>query len=295
MFMAVNILVVATISIVLNVLGVQPYLTERGIDYQALMTFCLIWGFGGALISLGLSRIMAKMLMGVQVIDSSITDPDLRWLVSTVERLATNAGLPKMPEVGIYESPDANAFATGPTKSRALVAVSSGLMNGMNRQQIEGVLGHEIAHVANGDMVTMTLIQGVVNAFVMFFARVIGYAISMNVREENRRMVQMFVVIALDILLSFLGMIVVAYFSRLREYRADAGGAKLAGRDKMVEALKGLQRYYGVAEEAQTQEAASVASLKISGRTNGFLALLSTHPPLEDRIQRLQSPAIQSY
>jgi heat shock protein HtpX len=201
LFMAVNILVVATISIVLNVLQVRPYLTNHGIDMRSLAVFCLVWGMGGALISLGLSRIMAKMAMGVKVIDPVSASGEAAWLVQTVHQLARSADLPAMPEVGIYQSPELNAFATGPTKSRSLVAVSSGLLERMDRNQVEGVLGHEITHIANGDMVTMTLLQGVVNAFVMFLARLIAFLISQQVKEESRRGVQMMVTIALEIAL----------------------------------------------------------------------------------------------
>ena len=170
-FLAVNLLILVTLSVTLRLLNVQPYLTAKGLDYQALMMFCLVWGMGGAFISLGLSRIMAKWMMGVQVIDPRTGEPELARLVQTVHRLAQAANLPKMPEVGYYPSPEVNAFATGPTKSRALVAVSTGLLEALDREQLEGVLGHEIAHIANGDMVSMTLLQGIINAFVMFLAR----------------------------------------------------------------------------------------------------------------------------
>ncbi|MDH4248996.1 MAG: protease HtpX, partial [Deltaproteobacteria bacterium] len=195
------------------------------------------------------------------------------------------AGLGTMPQVGIYDSPEVNAFATGPSRNRALVAVSTGLLQRMNRDHVAGVLGHEIAHVANGDMVTMTLIQGVVNAFVMFIARIIAFAVSMNVKEESRRMTNMMVTIVLDIVLSILGSIVVAYFSRLREFRADRGGAEYAGRASMIGALQALQKTVML---QAPEENKSLATLKISGRPSGFLSLFSTHPPIEVRIQRLQ-------
>ncbi len=287
LFVAVNILIITTISIVMSVLGVQPYLTEQGIDYGALMIFCLIWGMGGAFISLGLSRIMAKWMMGVKVVDPETRDPQLQELVQTVHRLAMSAGLPKMPEVGIYNSPELNAFATGPSKSRSLVAVSTGLLQRMDRESVEGVLGHEVAHIANGDMVTMTLIQGVVNAFVMFFARIIAFAISQSVREEARFMVHMIAVIVLQIAFSFLGMFVVAWFSRYREFRADHGGATLAGREKMVRALKSLAANFNVKDPHEDRQDA-VATLKIFGKPGGIMAMLSTHPPLEERIRRLE-------
>ncbi len=286
LFVTVNILIMLTITTVLNLLGVRGYLSyQYGIDYQALAVFCLVWGFGGAFISLALSRIMAKWMMGVEVINPQTHNPQEQWLVETVHNLSKSAGLPKMPEVGIYRSPEINAFATGPTKSRALVAVSEGLLRSMSKAEAEGVLGHEVAHVANGDMVTMTLVQGIVNAFVMFFARIVAWALSQGVEEEKRHMVHYFATMVLEIFLSILGMFVVAYFSRMREFRADKGGATLAGRDKMIAALRGLQRnIYGVDQDNQ-----ALATLKISsGKPKGLMALLSTHPALEDRIQRLE-------
>lgn len=282
LFMAVNLLVVLTISITLNLLGVRPYLSARGIDYGALMVFCLVWGMGGAFISLGLSRIMAKWSMGVELVD------DKHELARMVHRLAEQAGLPAMPEVGIYRSPEPNAFATGPTKSRALVAVSTGLLERMSDAELEGVLGHEVAHVANGDMVTMTLVQGVINAFVMFFARILGYFIASQLSRGDDREgragygMQYLITFVLEIAFSFLGMMVVAWFSRYREYRADAGGARLAGREKMIRALAALKRTFQPADPVN-----AVSAFKIAGG-GGLLALLSTHPPLEARIARLQ-------
>ena len=279
LFLAVNLLVVVTISVVLQVLGVGPYLSARGMDYRSLAVFCLVWGMGGAFISLGLSRIMAKWSMGVKVLDPRSGDA----LVKTVHDLARRAGLPEMPEVGIYDSPEPNAFATGPTKSRSLVAVSTGLLESMNKNELEGVLAHEIAHVANGDMVTMTLVQGVINAFVMFLARAIAFALSQSSDRDSRRSTNMMTVFALEIAFGFLGMIVVAWFSRLREFRADAGSARLGGREKMIAALQALQRRF---EPSDAQEA--YATLKIAGGRTGFMALVSTHPPLSERIAALR-------
>jgi heat shock protein HtpX len=283
LFMLVNVLVLVTISIVTSLLGVGHYLTPYGINYESLLVFTLIWGMGGAFISLGLSRILAKWMLGVRVIDPSTHDPQERWLLDTVYRLARQAGLPAMPQVGFYESPEVNAFATGPSKRRSLVAVSSGLYTRMDRGAVEGVLAHEVSHVANGDMVTMTLIQGVVNAIVMFIARVIAFTVSQGVRAEMRGMVNFITVLVLEIALSVLGMMVVAYFSRIREFRADRGGAKLAGREKMIGALEGLKR---TLELATVEHAPSVATLKISGRRR--MSLFSTHPSLDDRIAALQ-------
>lgn len=288
LFMAVNILMVVTISLVLGILGVGPYMTQYGIDYQALAVFCLIWGMGGAFISLWMSKLMAKWMMRVKIIDPNTPDSTLQNLVATVHRLAKAANLPKMPEVGIYDSPEVNAFATGPSRSNSLVAVSSGLLRSMNQREVEGVLAHEVAHVANGDMVTLTLIQGVLNAFVMFFARILAFAASQFLRgndEENPSFfVQMGLTIAFELLFGFLAMFVVAYFSRIREFKADAGGAKLAGRDKMTEALRRLQQNVDRVDSSQP----AVAAMKISGKKAGIMALLSTHPPLEKRIRKLQ-------
>lgn len=285
LFILTNIFVMVTISIVLNLLGIQPYLTANGINYESLMAFCLVWGMGGSLISLALSRIMAKMMMGVKVIDPR-NPAGNNEVLQMVHNLAKGAGLSTMPEVGIYESPDPNAFATGPTKNRALVAFSSGLLSSMNRQQIEAIAAHEIAHIKNGDMVTMTLLQGVVNAFVMFFARIIGYAVSTQVKEESQAMVRMVVTIILDIALGILGSMVVMWFSRQREFRADAGAAKLAGKSGMISALQALGRISG---RMPVEEHASVAAFKISGRPSRFMKLLSSHPPMQERIARLEA------
>jgi heat shock protein HtpX len=285
LFVGVNLLIVLTITTVTTFLGIQPYLSSRGIDLGALAVFCAIWGFGGAFISLAISRMSAKWMMGVQVIDPQTRDPNERWLIDTVYRLAKGAQLPAMPQVGVYDSDEVNAFATGPTKSRALVAVSSGLLRRMNADEAEGVLGHEVAHVANGDMVTMTLVQGVVNAFVMFFARVIAWTISQFVDERMRHWVHFGAIILFEIVFSILGMFVVAAFSRAREYRADAGGATLAGRANMIAGLRKLKRTLELTDDSQP----SLATMKISsGKSGGLMAWLSTHPDLDDRIRRLE-------
>ena len=284
LFLATNILVMLTITILVQLLGLNRGLGAYGIDYGQLMLFCLVWGMAGSLISLALSRVMAKMMMRVRVIDPNTGDPRERALLDTVYALARGARLPAMPEVGYYESPEVNAFATGPTRSRALVAVSTGLLQRMNRDEVEGVLGHEISHVANGDMVTMTLLQGVVNAFVLFLARVIAFAVSQNVRDENRGAVNFAVVLVLQIVLSLLGAMVVAAFSRWREFRADRGGATLAGSPKMIAALERLRRSSELVDTRQE----ALATLKIAGAPSRFLALMASHPPLEERIARLQ-------
>lgn len=291
--MLVNILVMTTISIVTNVLGLRPYMTGYGIDYGQLMIFCLIWGMAGSFISLAMSRVMAKWMMGVKVIDPQTTDGRTRDVLEMVYRLSDQAGLPARPEVGIYESPEVNAFATGPTKSRALVAVSTGLLNRMNRDQVEGVIGHEIAHVANGDMVTMTLLQGIINAFVMFLARVIGYAIASSSRSSDddrpNYMMQSIVTMVLEVFLSILGSIVVAAFSRWREFRADKGGARLAGRGKMIAALEALKSLHEIGPVVEPENQKAIAAFKISSRRSGWLALFSTHPDLDSRIEALKA------
>jgi heat shock protein HtpX len=283
LFLVVNVLVVITISILLQVLGVRPYLTEFGIDYGQLAAFCLVWGMGGAFISLALSRVLAKMMYGVKVIDPNRADRSAQELVRMVHDLSRAAGLPRMPEVGIYDSPEVNAFATGPTRGRALVAVSTGLLRRMDRDELEGVLGHEVAHVANGDMVTMTLVQGVINAFVMFLARVIAFAITRGDRDS--RGTQFLITMVLQVVLSIFGSMVVAWFSRYREYRADAGGARLAGRERMIGALQALRSGADVVDESAPE---GLAAFKISGRPSRFAALFSTHPPIEQRIARLR-------
>ena len=288
-FLLTNLAVMATISIVLSVLGVGPYISaSTGLNYQTLMIFCLVWGMGGAFISLAISKRMAKWMMRLQTIDPNTNNPSERWLYDTVQRLAQDANLPKTPEVAIYQSPEVNAFATGPTKRNSLVAVSTGLLSQMNRQEVEGVLGHEVAHIANGDMVTMTLIQGVVNAFVMFFARIAAFTIAQAMRSDDEEgpsmMVHYLLTFVFDILFGILGSMVVAWFSRLREFRADQGGAQLAGTGSMVSALQRLRSYTGQVDPGNE----AMASLKISGGKKGFMALLSTHPPLEERIRKLQ-------
>jgi heat shock protein HtpX len=292
LLVAVNILVMITITFVLGLLGVGRYFPQNGLT--GLAVFCLVWGFGGAFISLALSRLMAKWMMGVKVIPPDTTDPTLRGLVETVHELARSAGLP-LPEVGIYQSDDVNAFATGPSKSRALVAVSTGLLERMGTREVAGVLGHEVTHIANGDMVTMTLIQGVVNAFVLFLSRVLAFFIVQAMRSRDDRehagggFVQYLLVMLFQVVFSILGSIVVCWFSRQREFRADAGGARLAGRQNMINALQALGQLYNprlaAAEASRSQ---SFQSLKISGQSGRFMALFATHPPIEERIARLE-------
>lgn len=289
LFLATNILVIATISIITSALGLHNYLTAYGIDYKQLAIFCAIWGMAGSFISLLMSKFVAKMAMGVVIINPNTATREEQFLLEIIHRLATEAGLKKMPEVGIYHSPEMNAFATGPSKNNSLVAVSSGLLTSMNRNEIEGVLGHEISHIANGDMVTMTLVQGIINSFTLFFSRIIAYAISIALsRGEERNgefsyMTYALLTFVFDILFTLLGNILVAAYSRHREYRADAGGARLAGRTNMIEALQRLGRGTIVEDD----RAPSLAALKISHHAS-WLAIFSTHPPLEKRIQRLE-------
>lgn len=291
LFLLVNVFVMVTITIVTSALGLHGYATAHGLDYGKLLMFCAVWGFGGAFISLAISRWMAKFSMGIKPIDPAQCTAEERDLYNRVANLARKAGLPATPEVGIYESPELNAFATGPSKAKSLVAVSRGLLERMSTQEVEGVLAHEISHIANGDMVTMTLIQGVVNAFVMFFARIIAYAVSQFAKEDMQPLVNLVVVIVLEILFSILGSIVIAWFSRMREFRADAGGAGLAGKASMISALAALKRSTEMAQEQQqpTQAApASLAAFQISNKPS-FLELFSTHPPLEVRMEALKN------
>jgi heat shock protein HtpX len=291
LFVATNLAIVLTVSIVLSLLGIGGYRTAAGLDYGALAVFCLVWGFAGAFISLLMSRWIAKRAMGVELVDGRSGHEEADWLYRTVERLARQAQLP-MPEVGIYNSPEVNAFATGPSKSKSLVAVSSGLLRGMRREEVEGVLAHELSHIQNGDMVTMTLIQGVVNAFVLFASRVIANIVRNAVDERIAAMVGFIVTIVLDIALGILGATVVAWFSRAREFRADAGaatlmggGSALAGRGNMIAALRRLQTTHQLVDPSNQ----ALATMKIAGGSGRWMMLFSTHPPLEARIAALES------
>jgi heat shock protein HtpX len=292
LFVVVNLLVVLTISLILWLLGVDRRFTQN--SYYGLMVFCLVWGMGGAFISLAISRLMAKWMMGVRVIDPNTTDPQAKRLVEMVHSLARRADLHGMPEVGYYESEEVNAFATGPTKARALVAVSTGLLRRLKQDEVEGVLAHEVTHITNGDMVTMTLIQGVINAFVMFIARILAFIVSAALRSRDDRgsyWLNYLLIMAFEMILSLLGAIVVCWFSRWREFRADAGGAALSTRDNMINALRALQRVYDPERLKHSAEGRSAAfqSLQISGKSSGLLLLFASHPPLEVRIARLES------
>ena len=281
LFLVTNIAVVVTLSFVLSILGVGRYVGPDGLNIGSLATFCFIWGMGGAFISLQLSRWMAKRATGVELVDGRTGRQELDWLYATVKRLTDQVGLP-MPEVGVYESPEVNAFATGPSKNRSLVAVSSGLLRAMRPEEAEGVLAHEVAHIANGDMVTMTLLQGVMNAFVMFLARLIAFFMRSN--DSRNSGGSYMVVFMLEIVLGILGSLVTAWFSRHREFRADAGGATLAGRHKMIGALKRLAANHELVDTRQE----ALATMKING-AKGWMVFFSTHPPLEERIAALEA------
>jgi heat shock protein HtpX len=283
LFVLTNLAVVLVLGVVASLLGVNRFLTSNGLNLGALLGFALIMGFGGAIISLLISKPVAKWSSGVQVI-AQPSNADEKWLVDTVQKLADKSGI-GMPEVGIFEG-DPNAFATGAFKNSALVAVSTGLLQNMTHEEIEAVLAHEVAHIANGDMVTMTLIQGVMNTFVVFLSRVVGYAVDSFLRkndEENTGpgMGYWITTIVLDIVLGFAAAIVVAWFSRQREFRADAGAAQLMGRKQPM--MNALARLGGL-HTAELPK--SVAAMGIAG---GIGQLFSTHPPIEERIAALQN------
>lgn len=286
LFLLTNLAVMITLSVVASVLGLNRFITAQGLDPVGLLGFAAVFGFGGAFLSLAMSKWTAKMAVGARVIEQPSNSAEA-WLLATVARQAEAAGIGK-PEVAIYDSPDVNAFATGMSRDNSLVAVSTGLLNRMTQDEAEAVLGHEVAHIANGDMVTMALLQGVLNTFVIFIARAVGWAVdralSRNEESSGPGVAYFVVHIALEILLGIVASIVVAAFSRRREFRADAGGASLAGRQKMIAALERLQ---SVHEEAMLPE--RVAAFGIRNGKGGFLALLSTHPPLEERITALRN------
>ncbi|MCS4509613.1 protease HtpX [Xylophilus ampelinus] len=282
LFVLTNLAVVVVLGIVASLLGVNRYLTPNGLDLTSLLGFALVMGFGGAIISLLISKPVAKWSSGVRVINQP-ANADEAWIVETVRKFADKAGI-GMPEVGIFEG-DPNAFATGAFKNSALVAVSTGLLQGMTREEVEAVIGHEVAHIANGDMVTMTLIQGVMNTFVVFLSRVIGYAVDsfLNKNNESRSgpgIGYWVTTIVLDIVLGFAAAIVVAWFSRQREFRADAGAAQLMGRKQPM--VNALARLGGMVPGELPK------SVQAMGITGGIGKLFSTHPPIEERIAALQ-------
>jgi len=283
LFVVTNLAVMLVLGLAVHLLGLNRFLTAQGLNLPMLLGFAAVMGFGGAFISLLMSKPMAKWTTRAQVINNS-ADPTHRWIVQTVERFAQKAGI-GMPEVAIYEG-EANAFATGAFKNSALVAVSTGLLHSMNRDEVEAVIGHEVAHVANGDMVTLTLIQGVMNTFVVFLSRVIGYFVDKVVlrnTNDGPGIGYYVTTVVLDIVLGVLAAIIVAWFSRQREYRADAGAAALMGRKQpMINALARL----GGMDPGQLPQ--SVQNMGINSRPSGLMALFSSHPPIEDRIRALQ-------
>ncbi len=290
-FLMVNFLVMASLIAMLFI--AQIFFPEIFANtYGSFIIISLVFGFGGSFISLWLSKFIVKRTLNIQMISENERSPEYRWLMETTHRLAKKAGLNKMPEVGVYDSPELNAFATGSSKNNALVAVSTGLLRSMNKSEAEGVLGHEVAHVANGDMVTMALVQGVVNAIVIFFTHIIMNIIENALRDENGGrsglgfFMGMIVYQLIYSLLAFAAMPLVAFVSRMREYRADAGGATLAGREKMIQSLKKLQSYTHQVDVSHQ----SLATLKISNKpsSGSLLRFWSTHPPLKERIQRLE-------
>lgn len=286
LFLATNLAVMLTLSVTWSILSAALGLKTGGL--LGLMAMCLFWGMAGSFISLQISRWMAKRTMGIQLLDGASGNPTLDWVHETTVRLARQAGLPE-PEVGYYESDEVNAFATGPSKSRSLVAVSTGILRTMDRRELEGVLAHEVSHIGNGDMVTMTLVQGVVNAFVMFFARIVAWGIGSTMRDEEGNpspmagIAQFVVTIVLEIAFGILGSLLTAWFSRQREYRADAGAAALSGKEKMIAALRKLQFYQNAIDTSEK----SFATMKIAG-SKSWMAFFSTHPDLSDRIAALE-------
>jgi heat shock protein HtpX len=284
LFLATNLAIVFVLSITMRILGVEPYLTANGLNLTSLLIFAAVMGFGGSLISLAISKWVAKKSMGVQVIESPANATEA-WLVDTVRRYSQEAGI-RMPEVGIFHSPEVNAFATGPSKNNSLVAVSAGLLQQMTREEAEAVIGHEVAHAANGDMVTMALIQGVVNTFVMFLSRVIGHTVDRVVfkNEQGHGPAFFVTMIVAELVLGILASIIVMWFSRQREFRADRGGASLAGRHNMIAALERLQ----AAHSGPLPD--KMAAFGIAGGGgSGLKRLFMTHPPLQERIAALRA------
>jgi heat shock protein HtpX len=284
LFLATNIAILLVLSVAMRVLGIEPYLTANGLNLGSLLAFAAVMGFGGSFISLAISKWMAKKSMGVRVIETPSNSTEF-WLVETVKKFAADAGI-GMPEVGIFDTPEANAFATGMSRNSALVAVSSGLLQAMTREEAEAVIGHEIAHVANGDMVTLALIQGVVNTFVMFLSRVIGHTVDKLVFKSERDTGPAFFITTMiaQLVLGVLASIIVMWFSRQREFRADRGGASLAGKQNMIGALERL----GSLHSAPLPE--KMAAFGIAGGgASGLKHLFMTHPPLEERIAALRA------
>ncbi|MDF1654500.1 MAG: protease HtpX [Coxiellaceae bacterium] len=290
LFVAANIAIMAVISIILAIFNIQPYLTQHGIDYGALMALSAIVGFAGSFISLLISKWMAKMAYKIQIIKSP-NGAQQSFVYNTIRNLATKAGV-RMPEVGIYDSPEPNAFATGWNRNNALVAVSTGLINGMTEEEVTGVLGHEMTHVTNGDMVTMALLQGVLNTFVFFFSRIAAYLVAQFIsRGEGDNggissLAYYGIAILFQIIFGIFASMIIMAFSRWREFRADRGSAKLVGKQAMISALQRLQQL-SQPGAPQDNRGKSVQNMMINGHKS-FMALFASHPPLEKRIEALQ-------
>ena len=284
LFLATNVAIMLVLSVTMRLLGVEPYLSASGLNLTSLLIFAAVMGFGGSFISLAISKWSVKRSMGVRVIETA-ANPLEAWLLDTIRKYSTQAGI-TMPEVGIYDAPDVNAFATGMTKNSSLIAVSTGLLQQLSREEAEAVLGHEVAHAANGDMVTLALIQGVVNTFVMFLSRVMGYLVDKIVFKTERGQGPAFFVtmIIAELVLGVLASIIVMWFSRHREFGADRGGAQLAGRHNMIAAL---ERLNGLHPQPLPDR---MAAFGIAGGVgSGFKRLFMTHPPLEERIAALRA------
>ncbi len=289
LFTLVNVFVAATISIITSIFAALfSFDLSR---YSGILLFFLFFGMGCAFVSLALSKILSKWMFGVKIIDPKTTDPVGKQLIEMVLEMSNKMGLSKMPEVGVYESEEVNSFSTGPSKDNSLVALSTGLVRRMSKEQVEGVLAHEITHVANGDMVSLTLIQGVVNILVIIPSKSIAKAFSSPIKKDStRNIINYSLFMTLQIVLGLLGILIVNHYSRVREFHADAGGAKLVGREKMLSALVALSKSRELIDPNHT----SLASLKISSETKKYLKLLSTHPPMDERLLKLETAITSS-
>lgn len=290
LFLLINFLVIATISLIVSFFHLGPAISGFGLDVKSLLIFCLLWGMAGSLFSLIFSKQIAKWMMGIRIIRPDTSNSEELALYNMIFHLSQAAGLSKAPEIGIYESNEVNAFATGPTKRHSLIAVSSGLVRRMEQEEIKAVLAHEISHVGNGDMVTMTLLQGIINAFVMFLARILAYLLTASNRNRNNTFsygtynLLVFLFQSIFMIFGYMG---ICAFSRYREYRADFGGAKLAGKENMINALNSLRVMQEIKDPLP--QTAALNAFKISNFSKKSLVLFSTHPSLEDRIERLKN------
>lgn len=307
LFLLINIVVVTTISTIISLLHLSPYISRFGIDPTSLLIFCFIWGMGGSIISLLLSKKIAKWTMGIKIISPRSEIKEEIELMKIVDELLSKSNLKKFsklgflknvsPEIGIYHSPEVNAFATGATKKNSLIALSTGLLSKMEKEEIKAVLAHEISHIINGDMVTMTLLQGIINTFVMFLSRILAFALSISSKDKDNRNnfsylgYHLFTMLFQTIFMIF-GTLGICAFSRKREFKADFGGAMLAGKEKMIIALERLRSLDKTKDPLFQNQTAAFNTLKISNGASNFFKLFSTHPPLEDRIDRLKNSFI---